>query len=177
MPDKSKFEREIDEILEKTGDDLKEIPGKPERPPSSRSFEPFSPSVPKSKRAGRTGGRAGLIKLNSGHLVIAGLVILAIAAFTAFAKVPLAIAGIVLLGIGYALWFRGGAGRGSTSYGGGMFGRGRKPKRPQRNEPEVKYWRGRRIEEKPKRKPESRGGRGKIIDFGSPGDDEDDDGK
>ena len=60
-----------------------------------------------------------------------------------------------------------GVGNETGSNGGsGLFGRGRSTTQSQSGEPEVKYWRGRRIEEKP-----APGDRGKIIEFGSPDDD------
>jgi hypothetical protein len=170
MPDKSKFEREIDEILEKSDDD-KGSGGK-------RTFEPFSPTVPKTgpKRRPGTG-----MKLNSGQMIIGGLVLIAIAAFVPAVQVPLAAAGLALLVVGYVMWFRGGS-RGSSGSAGssgiGLFGRGRMPKVTRKSEPEVKYWRGRRIEDKPKRsdRPNRTRDKGKIIDFGS-ADDKDPDEK
>ena len=92
MPDKSKFEQEIDEILEKS-EDL------PDTSDSSRrsAFEPFSPNVP--KRPART--RSSNIALNPSYLIVAGLALLAIAAFTSIARLPVALVGIGLLAIGY----------------------------------------------------------------------------
>jgi hypothetical protein len=173
MPDKSKFEREIDEILEKT--EKEPLPWtskrKNSRSPKHRSFEAFSTSVPKSKPPRRSSS----IKVNAGHLVVAGLVLLAVGAFVPFAQFGFVIAGIVLTLVGYVLWFRNGSSRmdGGGFSGGQMFGRGKTSSRTPDIEPEVKYWHGRRIDEKP----EQRGGRGKIIDFGSTDDDDDDSGK
>jgi hypothetical protein len=154
MPDKTKFERELDEILEKTERESE----KSGRKRDHRSFEPFSPSVPKSTRPKN---RKPIVIFNPGQLVIVGLVILAIAAFISTAQVPIAVTGFVIMGIGYVLWF-GKGNRFAGSFKGVQTGRiKRKP------EPEVKHWRGRRIEDKPKSR-----NKGKIIDFGSP-DDED----
>jgi hypothetical protein len=163
MPDKSKFEREIDEILEKSDNS-----GPPERPQSGsgahKPFEPFSPNVPKRNKS----KRKRTVKFNPGNLIIAGLVALAIAAFTPAAKIPIAIIGAILLIVGYALWFQKGSNRTPhNGPSGGFFGRDGKPGKTEKSEPQVKYWRGRRIEEKPER-PD----RGKIIDFGSPDDDQ-----
>ncbi len=49
-----------------------------------------------------------------------------------------------------------------------MFGRGKSTKTSDKAEPEVKYWRGRRIDDKSA--PPSKG---KIIEFGPPNDDDD----
>jgi hypothetical protein len=164
MPDKSKFEREIDEILEKTDDSAP--PERRERGSGThKSFEPFSTSVPKRKIS----KRKSTIKFNPGNLIIIGLVVLAIAAFTPAAKIPIAIIGAILLIAGYALSFQRGSNRAAGSgSSGGIFGRGGKSAEPEKSEPQVKYWRGRKIEEKPER-PD----RGKIIDFGPPDDDQD----
>jgi len=164
MPDKSKFEREIDEILEKSEDAPSSSKRTKRQSGKHRSYEPFSPNVPKSKPRKRSGS----IKINPGNLIIGGLVLLAVAAFTPTAKVPLAILGVALVAVGYLLWFR----NGSPTFRGNsgssrMFGRGKPAAKSESNEPEVKYWRGRRIEDKPEPK-----GRGKIIDFGSPPDDD-----
>ena len=160
MPDKSKFEREIDEILEESDDDK----GLAER---RRTFEPFSPTVPKSEPKRRPGTG---VKLNYGQLIIAGLVLIAIAAFVSAVQMPLAVLGLALLAIGYVMWFRDGS-RGVSSSGGGLFGRVRMAKRIRKSEPEVKYWRGRRIEDKPERrdspKRPSISNKGKITDFSS----------
>lgn len=77
--------------------------------------------------------------------------------------------------VGYASWFR----KGGASSRFGRIGRARRPGAGSRpagestdNEPQVKYWRGRRIEEKPD--PPDSGDpndRGKIIEFGPPVDD------
>ena len=165
MPDKSKFEQEIDEILEKSEDNAKR-PSRGQRSAGPhRSFEPFTPSVPKTKARKRSSS----IKFNPGNLIIGGFIFIAIGAFLSVATLPLAIVGVALIGVGYLLWFRRGN-RGfvnSGSNGGsGLFGRGRSTTQSQSGEPEVKYWRGRRIEEKP-----APGDRGKIIEFGSPDDD------
>lgn len=166
MPDKSKFEREIDEILEKSEDEAEPTTSRTRRSGQHRSFEPFSPNVPKSK----PNRRLTNIKFNPGTLIIAGIVILALAALTPIATLPIAIVGLALAIIGYALWFRVGQ-RSSTGspIGGGFFGRKRSSEQPQNDDPQVKYWRGRRIEEKPQSKKSEQ--RGKIIDFGSPDDD------
>jgi len=165
MPDKSKFEREIDEILEKTE---REPSGsaksaKSERKPKNsherRTFEPFSPSVPKTKQRSK---HAPKVIFNPGQMVIGGLVILAIAAFLPTAKVPVAILGFVIMGIGYVLWF----GKGKRTAGSiGGSGRGEQASGSQKkSEPEVKYWRGRRIDDKPEERQDDRG---RIIDFDS----------
>jgi hypothetical protein len=108
---------------------------------------------------------SGGIKFNPGRVIILGLVILAVAAFTPAAKVPVAIIGALLVVIGYATSFRSGG-------GGRLRGETRVAERSRGREPQVKYWRGRRVEGKPE-SPDSGGsaGRGKIIDFVSPGDD------
>lgn len=170
MPDKSKFEREIDEILEKTEEEPLPWTSKRKnsRSPKRRSFEAFSTSVPKSKLP----RRGSSIKVNAGHLVVVGLVLLAVGAFLPVAQAGFVVAGIVLTLVGYVLWFL----KGSSRMGGGglsgsqMFGRGKTSSRTPDVEPEVKYWRGRRIDEKP----EQRGDRGKIIDFDSSKDDDED---
>ena len=169
MPDKSKFEREIDEILEKT--EKEPLPWTSKREDSSspkrRSFKAFTPNVPKRKPPRRTSN----IKVNVGHLVIVGLILLAVGAFVPVAQIGFVIAGIVLTLVGYVLGLR----KGSSGMGGGGFSRGGFFRRGKTSssapdiEPEVKYWRGRRIEDKPA----PRGDRGKIIDFGSAEDDED----
>jgi len=168
MPDKSKFEREIDEILEKT--EKEPLPWASKRnnsrSPKRRSFEAFTPSVPKSKPARRGSG----IKVNAGHLVVIGLVLLAVGAFLPVAQIGFVVTGIVLTLVGYVLWFRKGSRMGGIGFSGGsMFGRGKTSSRAPDIEPEVKYWRGRRIEDKP----EQRGDSGKIIDFGSANDNDD----
>jgi hypothetical protein len=153
MPDKTRFEREIDEILESSEGEPKS------KRTRQRQFEPFSPKAPKRRSPVNSGG----IKFNPGRVIILGLVILAVAAFTPAAKVTLVIIGALLVVIGYAASFRrGGRLRGETRVG----------ERSRGRELQVKYWRGRRVEEKPE-SPDSGGsaGRGKIIDFGSPGDD------
>ena len=155
MPDKTRFEREIDEILESSEGEPKS------KRTRQRQFEPFSPKAPKRRSPVNSGGT----KFNPGRVIILGLVILAVAAFTPAAKVPLAIIGALLVVIGYAASFRSAGGvrlRGET----------RVAERSRGREPQVKYWRGRRVEGKPE-SPDSGGsaGRGKIIDFVSPGDD------
>ena len=162
MPDKTRFEREIDEILEKSGDETK-----PE-PTRQRQFEPFSPKTPKRKSP----VMPGAVRFSPGSVIILGVVILALAAFTAVAKLPLAIVGALIVTVGYVTWFR----RGGSSFGRAS---GRTLRRRARNrpagdsagsEPRVKYWRGRRIEEKPDSPdPSDSGdpkGQGKIIEFG-----------
>ncbi|HIK89571.1 MAG TPA: hypothetical protein EYG09_07995 [Dehalococcoidia bacterium] len=176
MPDKSKFEREIDEILKKTEGDPEVWSSNREGSRSSRSkkrraYEPFSTTVPKSKQSKRGGSGAGGIKLDTGYLVVGGLVVLAVAAFTSFATLPLAIVGAAMLVLGYVVGFRKGS---IGGFSGGGFSRGRTPDSGRKSEPEVKYWRGRRIDDKPEAPPEDRGGRGRIIDFGLPDDDDDD---
>ena len=153
MPDKTRFEREIDEILESSEGEPKS------KRTRQRQFEPISPKAPKRRSPVNSGG----IKFNPGRVIILGLVILAVAAFTPAAKVPLAIIGALLVVIGYAASFRG---------GGRLRGETRVAERSRGREPQVKYWRGRRVEGKPG-SPDSGGsaGRGKIIDFVSPGDD------
>ena len=153
MPDKTRFEREIDEILESSEGEPKS------KRTRQRQFEPFSPKAPKRRSPVNSGG----IKFNPGRVIILGLVILAVAAFTPAAKVPLAIIGALLVVIGYAASFRG---------GGRLRGETRVAERSRGREPQVKYWRGRRVEGNPE-SPDSGGsaGRGKIIDFVSPGDD------
>jgi membrane protein implicated in regulation of membrane protease activity len=171
MPDKSKFEREIDKILEKTEKEPLLWTSKREdsHTPRRRSFEAFTPSVPKRKPP----ARGSSVKINAGHLLVVGLILLAVGAFVPVAQVGFVAAGIVLTLAGYALWFRkGSSGAGGSGFSGGrMFGRGKISSSTPDIEPEVKYWRGRRIEEKP----EPRGDRGNIIDFGTAKDDDDSD--
>jgi hypothetical protein len=168
MSDKSKFEREIDEILEKT--DKEPLPWtsnrKNSRSPKRRSFDAFTPSVPKSKPE----RRGSSIKVNAGHLVVVGLVLLAVGAFLPVAQIGFVVAGIVLTLAGYVLGFRTGSrGMGGNGFSGGkLFGRGKTSSKAPDVEPEVKYWRGRRIEDKS----EQREDREKIIDFGSSNDDD-----
>ncbi|MBN4064389.1 hypothetical protein JYU04_01485 [Dehalococcoides mccartyi] len=164
MPDKSKFEREIDEILEKSEDPQPVSTSKGRRSGQHRSFEPFSTSVPKRQRPKRSSG----ITFNPGNLVIGGILLLAVAAFVSTAKLPIAILGIVLVVLGYVLSLKQG------SFSPGRFGsdsdsfrRDNSQTQSRNVEPEVKYWRGRRIEDKPQ--PQDKG---KIIDFGSPNDDD-----
>ena len=102
MPDKTRFEREIDEILESSEGEPKS------KRTRKRQFEPFSPKAPKRRSPVNSGG----IKFNPGRVIILGLVILAVAAFTPAAKVPLAIIGALLVVIGYAASFRSGGGVG-----------------------------------------------------------------
>ena len=164
MPDKSKFERELDEILEKTEDNPAPPSERQRSAGQHRAFEPFATNVPKSKPPKRNSS----IKFNPGNLILGGLAIVAIAAFIPAAQLPVAVLGIILVVVGYILWFRKGSSiednPPSTS---GMFGRGKSPDKSQPSEPEVKYWRGRKIEDKPAPRDS-----GKIIDFGSPDDDE-----
>ncbi len=163
MPKKTRFEREIDEILDESEGETKS------KPPRQRQFEPFSPTVPKRKSP----AISGATRFNPGSVIILGVVLLAIAAFTPIAKLPLAIAGALLVTIGYVSWFR----------AGGSFGRASSKSRRNRpfgdsrsNEPQVKYWRGQRIEEKPDSSdPGDPKERGKIIEFGSSTDDLDQD--
>jgi hypothetical protein len=164
MPNKTRIEREIDEILEKSDGDAKP------RSKRKRQFEPFTPKAPKRKSPAGPDS----IKFNPGSVIIVGLVILAIAAFSPAARLPLAIAGILTVVAGYVLWFRkGGAISGRVSRRGG----GSRPTEgPGDSEPQVKYWRGRRIDEKPERpEPGNRDDRGKIIEFRPPVDDLDPD--
>jgi len=162
MPDKTRFERELDEILENAEGEKKPKGSR------KRQFEPFSTNVPKRKSP----ANSSRIRFNPGSLIILGLLILAVAAFAPAAKVPLAIVGALLVVLGYVSWFRKG---GSFSAAGRFPGRskgGRPAERSGDGEPRVKYWRGRRIEEKPESTvPGDSADRGKIIDFGSPGDD------
>tara|TARA_A100001037_G_scaffold148782_1_gene134374 strand:- start:291 stop:791 length:501 start_codon:yes stop_codon:yes gene_type:complete len=140
MPYKSKFEQEIDQILENS-DDLPTGSNSSHRP----AFEPFSASV--SKRPGRT--RPSNVYVNPSYIIIAGLVILAIAAFTSTARVPVALVGIGLLATGYYLSFRLGTFEQSGFGGGGsIFSRRKSPRTTSSDESQVKYWRGRRIEPK-----------------------------
>ena len=160
MPDKTKFEREIDQILEKSGDDAKSETSR------QRQFEPFSPTVPKRKSPVKPGS----IRVNPGTIIILGVVLLAIAAFSPVAKLPLAVVGALMVAVGYVMWFRRG-GRSSIS----RTGAGRTTQQSAGDGPQVKYWRGRRIEEKPDPREISDSGdpddRGKIIEFGPPDDD------
>lgn len=159
MPNKTRFEREIDEILEKSEGDTKS------RPPRKRQFEPFSPNVPKSPPP----RKSVAIRFSPGNLIIVGVIVLAVAAFVPVARLPLAILGFALVTVGYVLWFRRGGSfsRGPSARGGVRRSAGSSTK----NEPQVKYWRGRRIEEKPDRS-DSQGSkdRGKIIEFRPPAD-------
>ena len=161
MPDKSKFEREIDEILEKTESKSDS------RPSGRRKFEPFSPTVPKRNPP----AYQNPITVDPGKLIIIGIILLAVAAFIPVARLPLAIVGLALAGTGYVMWFRrGGRGSGGSGWRGRAGGTG---SAPEKSEPQVKYWRGRRIEEKPDppAKSSNPDDRGKIIDFGPPPDD------
>ncbi len=166
MPDKSKFEREIDKILEQSESGTTDSTARPRSSDRRRSFEPFSPNVPKRKKP----NRAAKIKINPGNVIIGGVLLLAVAAFTPVAKIPLAILGMALAITGYVLWFRSGT-PGTRNLGArrGLFGRSGETKKSQKIEPQVKYWRGRRIDEKPTQQH-----RGKIIDFRAPDDDRDD---
>ncbi|MDA1278729.1 MAG: hypothetical protein O3B95_01625 [Chloroflexi bacterium] len=167
MPNKSKFEREIDEILEKSENG-------PESPvPKKRNFEPFSPTVSR-----RVPPRHPLpSSINPGNLVIVGVLILTVAAFVPTGTLPLAIVGFAIGAAGYVLWFRTG-GRGPNVAG--WRGRSSGSSGAQdKAEPEVKYWRGRRIEEKPtpRRSKSANREKGKIIEFGPPVDDQNTDKK
>jgi hypothetical protein len=175
MPDKSKFEREIDQILKKTEGDPEVWSSNRQSSESSKSrkrraYEPFSTTVSKSKSSKRAGAATGGIKLDSGYLVLGGLIVLAVAAFTSFAQLPLAVIGVVMLAFGYFVGFRKGS---FASVAGGGFSRRRTPGPVRKSESEMKYWRGRRIDDRPAEPPEDRGDSGKIIDFGSPNDDDD----
>ena len=178
MPDKSKFEREIDEILEKTDayDSISTgATDKSRHASKPKAFEPFSGTTPKRSPSKK---RSPSISPKPGNLTIAGMVILAFAAFTPVAQIPIALVGVGLFVIGYVLWFRSGAsqldGSSSTTGGTGFFGRNRSPKKSESPTPEVKYWRGRRIEQNPKpSKSADSNDRGKIIDFRSSNDDDD----
>ena len=121
MPDKTRFEREIDEILESSEGEPKS------KRTRKRQFEPFSPKPPKRRSPVNSGG----IKFNPGRVIILGLVILAVAVFTPAAKVPLAIIGALLVVIGYAASFR--------SEGGRLRGETRVAERSRGREPQVKY--------------------------------------
>lgn len=167
MADKSKFEREIDEILEKSEDIDSRNTADRESSTGQRRFEPFTPTVP--KRPARR--RASTIKFSPSTLVLAGIVLFAVAAFSPAAKLPIAVVGLALLIVGYYLWFRSGSPlSGGFGSGRSMFGGARTPKSSQDSEPQVKYWRGRRIEDKPRQED-----RGKIIEFGPSGDDDEQD--
>tara|TARA_Y100001934_G_scaffold283899_1_gene409440 strand:+ start:17766 stop:18266 length:501 start_codon:yes stop_codon:yes gene_type:complete len=158
MTDKSIFEQEIDKILEKS-DDLPTGSNSSDRP----TFEPFSPTVP--KRPGRE--RLSNVALNPSYLIIAGLALLAAAAFTSFARVPVALVGIGLLAIGYYLSLKRGLFAQSGFWGGrSIFSRCKSLEPTSIDEPQVKYWRGRRIEPKPDRPVnQPRQDKGKIIEF------------
>ncbi|NQW21787.1 MAG: hypothetical protein HQ477_13880 [Chloroflexi bacterium] len=164
MPDKTKFEREIDKILEKSEETSSQPTERRHPPGKHRSFEPFTSTLPKSKPP----SRATSIKINPGNVIIVGLVLLAIAAFVPAAKVPTALLGVAFVVIGYMLWFRNvSQSGGGFETGQNMFGRGKIARKPEENEPQVKYWRGRRIEDEP-----SPSDRGKVIDFDSSKDDD-----
>ena len=158
MPCKSKFEQEIDQILENS-DDLPTGSNSSHRPP----FEPFSASVP--KRPGRT--RPSNVDLNPSYIIISGLVILVVAAFTSTARVPVALLGIGLLATGYYLSFRLGTFAQSGFGGGGsLFSRRKSPRTTSNDKSQVKYWRGRRIEPKLSRPVnQQKQDRGKIIEL------------
>lgn len=173
MPDKTRFEREIDEILEKSERDPE--PDSP--PPPKKRFEPFSPTVPKRRRPAKS--RA--IRISTGSVIVFGLVVITIGTFSPVAQLPLVVFGFTLVAINYVLWFRG---RGGSFFGRTKGGRadGRGPGggpdgNPADREPQVKYWRGRRIEEKPvspnPRGPGGAADRGKIIEFRPPPGEED----
>ena len=178
MPDKSKFEREIDEIIEKTDayDSINTgATDKSCQASKPKAFEPFSGTTPKRSPSKKP---SPSISLKPGNLTIAGMAILTFAAFTPVAQIPIALVGVGLFVIGYLLWFQSGTsqldGSSSTTGGTGFFGRNRSPKKSESPTPEVKYWRGRRIEQNPKssRSADSND-QGKIIDFRSSNDDDD----
>ena len=178
MPDKSKFEREIDEIIETT-DAYDSInigaTDKSRQASKPKAFEPFSGTTPKRSPSKKP---SPSISLKPGNITIAGMAILTFAAFTPLAQIPIALVGVGLFVIGYVLWFQSGTsqleGSRSTTGGTGFFGRNRSPKKSESPTPEVKYWRGRRIEQNPKssRSADSND-QGKIIDFRSSNDDDD----
>ena len=128
MPDKTKFEREIDEILEKSGDDVKS------KTPRQRQFEPFSPTVPKRKSPVKPGS----IRVNPGTIIILGVVFLAIAAFSPAAKLPLAVVGALMVAVGYVMWFR----RGGRSSPGEVLA-GTADRRKTRSARDFGFWRPR----------------------------------
>ena len=178
MPDKSKFEREIDKIIEKTDayDSINTgATDKSRQASKPKAFEPFSGTTPKRSPSKKP---SPSISLKPGNLTIAGMAILTFAAFTPVAQIPLALVGVGLFVIGYLLWFQSGTsqldGSSSTTGGTGFFGRNRSPKKSESPTPGVKYWRGRRIEQNPK---SSRSAdcndQSKIIDFRSSNDDHD----
>ena len=178
MPDKSKFEREIDEIIEKTDAyDAINIGAtdKSRQASKPKAFEPFSGTTLKRSPSKKP---SPSISLKPGNLTIAGMAILTFAAFTPVAQIPIALVGVGLFVIGYVLWFRSGTsqldGSSSTTDGTRFFGRNRSPKKSESPTPEVKYWRGRRIEQNPKssRSADSND-QGEIIDFRSSNDDDD----
>jgi hypothetical protein len=178
MPDKSKFEREIDEIIENT-DAYDSInigaTDKSRQASKPKAFEPFSGTTPKRSPSKKP---SPSISLKPGNLTIAGMAILTFAAFTPVAQIPIALVGVGLFVIGYVLWFQSGTsqleGSSSTTGGTGFFGRNRSPKKSESPTPEVTYWRGRRIEQNPKssRSADSND-QGKIIDFRSSNDNDD----
>ena len=108
MPDKTRFEREMDEILESSEGEPKS------KRTRKRQFGPFSPKAPKRRSPVNSGGT----KFNPGRVVILGLVILAVAAFNPAAKVSLAIIGALLVVIGYAASFRSGGSASGRNAGG-----------------------------------------------------------
>ncbi len=146
MPDKSKFEREIDEILEKSEEEDTAPVDESRSSGKHRTFEPFSPNVPKRKLPRRSAS----IKINPGNVIVVGVILFAIAAFSPVAKIPIAVVGLLLVIVGYALWFRKGspASRGFGS-GGGIFNRGKSAGKTQDNEPQVKDLHGLWVEELP----------------------------
>ena len=176
MRDKPKFEREIGEILEKTDaddSDTARASDKSRQASKLKTFKPFTGTAAKRRQSKK---RSQSINLKPSNLIIAGLVILVIGALTPGANIPISLVGVGLLVTGYLFWFQSGAGQscGSTSDTGstGFFGHNRSPKKSQSAAPEVKYWRGRRIEEKPESPMASKlrdlkdlDDMGKIIDF------------
>ena len=158
VPNKSRFEREIDEIIDKSERETKSKPAR------RRQFEPFSTKAPKR----RSTPNSGAFRFNPGSVIIIGVLVLAVAAFTPIAKLPLAIIGGLMVAFGYISWFRtGGSSSGRAS---GQSTGDRPAGDSTAKKPQVKYWRGRRIEEKPgSRGPsdsDDPGDRGKIIEFG-----------
>ena len=154
MPEKSKFEREIYEILEKTDAYDSIDTGTTEKSGQAnklKAFETFSGANPKRSLNKK---RSPRISLKPDNLIFAGMVILAFAAFTPTVQVPTALVGVGLFVVGYLLWFRSGAsqvdGSGNNKHSNGFFGRNRSPKKSESLTPKVKYWRGRRIEQNPK---------------------------
>jgi hypothetical protein len=172
MPEKSKLEREIYEILEKTDAYDAIDTGTTEKSRQAnklKALETFSDTTPKRSPNKK---RLPRISLKPENLIFAGMLILAFAAFIPAVQVPTALVGVGLFVAGYVLWFRSGASQlgdsGSNAHSTVFFGRNRSPKKSESHTPKVKYWRGRRIEQNPK-PPKSPNFKdpGKIIDFRS----------